>query len=57
MGTLGQVLAALLPSAGVGLLFWWAIRAIMRSDRAEREAMDALEAQSGTPAPDQETPA
>ncbi|HEX7351209.1 hypothetical protein [Brachybacterium sp.] len=29
---------ALLPSIGVGLLFWFAIRAIMRADRREREA-------------------
>ncbi len=29
---------ALLPSIGVGLLFWFAIRAIMRADRHEREA-------------------
>lgn len=29
---------ALVPSIGVGLLFWFAIRAIMRADRHEREA-------------------
>ena len=28
---------ALLPSIGVGLLFWFVIRAIMRADRGERE--------------------
>lgn len=28
---------ALLPSIGVGLLFWFTIRAIMRADRSERE--------------------
>lgn len=29
---------ALVPSIGVGLLFWFAIRAMMRADRREREA-------------------
>lgn len=28
---------ALLPSIGVGLLFWFVIRAIMRADRGERD--------------------
>ena len=28
---------SLLPSIGVGLLFWFTIRAIMRADRSERE--------------------
>ncbi|WP_246956701.1 hypothetical protein [Brachybacterium sp. Marseille-Q7125] len=29
---------ALLPSIGVGLIFWFAIRALLRADRREREA-------------------
>lgn len=29
---------SLLPSIGVGLLFWFAIRALLRADRREREA-------------------
>ena len=29
---------ALLPSIGVGLLFWFAIRALLRADRRERDA-------------------
>ena len=29
---------SLLPSIGVGLLFWFVMRAILRSDRREREA-------------------
>ncbi|MGP9537442.1 hypothetical protein ACT3SP_05495 [Brachybacterium sp. AOP43-C2-M15] len=28
---------ALLPSIGVGLLFWFVIRAILRADRHERD--------------------
>ena len=30
--------SALIPSIGVGLLFWFAMRSIMRADRREREA-------------------
>ncbi|MCL6421823.1 hypothetical protein Bequi_00235 [Brachybacterium sp. JHP9] len=29
---------SLVPSIGVGLLFWFAMRAILRADRREREA-------------------
>lgn len=29
---------ALVPSIGVGVLFWFVIRSILRADRAEREA-------------------
>ncbi|WP_422117258.1 hypothetical protein [Brachybacterium sp. UNK5269] len=29
---------ALVPSIGVGLLFWFAVRAILRADRRERAA-------------------
>ncbi len=29
---------ALIPSIGVGLLFWFVIRAILNADRREREA-------------------
>lgn len=39
-----DVLAALAPSVGVGLLFWFAMRAIVRADRRERAAIAALEA-------------
>ena len=35
---------ALLPSIGVGLLFWFVIRAILRADRSEREAERRAEA-------------
>lgn len=30
--------SALLPSIGVGLLFWFVVRAMIRADRREREA-------------------
>ncbi len=44
---IGPALAALLPSIGVGLIFWLAIRSLVNADRTERAAlarMDAAEA-------------
>lgn len=41
-------LAALVPSLGVGLLFWLAIRAIVRADRHERAAIARLDAQENS---------
>lgn len=40
-----EVLAALAPSVGVGLIFWYAMRAIIRADRRERMAIARMEAQ------------
>ncbi|MET4224322.1 hypothetical protein ACWFNS_13520 [Oerskovia enterophila] len=37
---------ALIPSVGVGILFFFAMRAIIRSDRTERLAMAELDAQA-----------
>ncbi|ACU85133.1 hypothetical protein FM106_10575 [Brachybacterium faecium] len=34
---------ALLPSIGVGLLFWFVMRAVMRADRHEREVQREAE--------------
>ncbi|MDO5617932.1 hypothetical protein [Kocuria sp.] len=34
-------LAVLLPSIGVGLIFWFVMRSVMRADRGEREAEKA----------------
>ncbi|GAA1296630.1 MULTISPECIES: hypothetical protein [Brachybacterium] len=34
---------ALLPSIGVGLLFWFVMRAVLRADRREREAQRQAE--------------
>ena len=34
---------ALLPSIGVGLLFWFAVRALLRADRRERDAVREAE--------------
>lgn len=38
-----EVVAALLPSAGVAFLFWLAVRTMVNADRRERSAMAALE--------------
>jgi len=39
-----EAVAALVPSVGVGLLFWLVIRALIAGDRRERAAMAALDA-------------
>jgi Mg2+/citrate symporter len=41
-----DVVAALVPSVGVGLLFWFAMRAIIGADRRERAAIARLERQA-----------
>lgn len=38
-----DVLGALVPSTGVGLLFWFAVRAMISADRRERAAMAKME--------------
>lgn len=38
-----EALAALVPSVGVGLLFWFVVRAMIAADRRERAAMAALD--------------
>ncbi len=40
-----EALAALVPSVGVGLLFWFVVRAMIAADRRERAAMAALDRQ------------
>ena len=45
METFLEVVAALAPSVGVGLLFWFAIRKVIHADRAEREAIARMEAE------------
>lgn len=39
------VLYALAPTVLIGLLFWFIMRAIIRSDRTEREAFAKIEAE------------
>ncbi len=38
-----DVIAALTPSVGVGLLFWFVMRAVLGADRRERAAMAELD--------------
>ncbi|KQR11969.1 hypothetical protein [Cellulomonas sp. Leaf334] len=44
MNPVFTALAALLPSIGVGLLFWFAIRALVNADRTERQALARMDA-------------
>ncbi|AJM78220.1 hypothetical protein [Rathayibacter toxicus] len=39
-----QGLWALVPTVAVGLIFWFVMRAVIRSDRSERRAYDRIEA-------------
>ena len=41
---MAEAAAALIPSVGVGLLFWYVVRALVRGDRNERAALAALDA-------------
>lgn len=45
-----QVVAAVVPSIGVGLLFWYAIRALLNADRTERAAIARMDAQESAAA-------
>ncbi|MCC2336523.1 hypothetical protein [Cellulomonas wangsupingiae] len=47
----GAVLAALLPSVGVGLIFWFAMRAIINADRSERQALARMDGDNDRPGP------
>ncbi len=42
-----EFLTAVLPSAGVLLIFWLAMRAILQADRRERSAQARIEAAEG----------
>ncbi|MDM7830447.1 hypothetical protein QRT05_03810 [Cellulomonas sp. MW9] len=39
----GPALAALIPSIGVGLLFWFGMRAVINADRTERQALARMD--------------
>ena len=40
---MSDALAAVIPSIGVGLLFWFVVRSIIRADRSERAALAQYE--------------
>jgi len=45
METFGAIIAGLIPSVGVGVLFWLAMRKIVRADRNERIALERMDMQ------------
>ena len=45
MNELFAALGALLPTVAIGLLFWFVMRAIMRSDKSERKVLARIEAE------------
>ncbi|WP_066585613.1 hypothetical protein [Cellulomonas timonensis] len=50
MNSVTAALAAIVPSIGVGVLFWLTIRALVNADRNERAALARLDAQDATAA-------
>lgn len=46
------VAIGLLPSIGVGLLFWYVMRAVVRSDRNERDALAKIDKEDAAKAAD-----
>lgn len=44
--TIHPVLAGIIPSIFAGLLFWFVMRAVLRADRNEREALARADAQA-----------
>jgi flagellar biosynthesis/type III secretory pathway M-ring protein FliF/YscJ len=45
MDALGPIVFSVAPTIIVGLIFWFVMRAIIRSDRTEREAYAKIEAE------------
>ena len=45
MSGLDGVLISIIPSIGVGLLFWYVMRAVIRADRRERALLAKIEAE------------
>lgn len=45
MSGIDAMLISIIPSIGVGLLFWYVMRAVIRADRNERAAIAAQEAE------------
>jgi hypothetical protein len=56
MNGLLTALAALIPSVGVGLLFWYAMRAVVNADRTERQALARMDAAERAAAQRDSTP-
>jgi len=45
MSGLDAVLISILPSIGVGLIFWYVMRAVIRADRRERAELARIDAE------------
>jgi hypothetical protein len=45
MSTVWAFFIGVVPSIGIGLVFWWVMRKVVHADRGEREAMAKLDAQ------------
>ena len=52
MNAFWAVFAAVVPSIGVALLFWFAIRSLVNADRTERAAIARMDAQDRAGRPD-----
>ena len=50
MSGVEAVLISIIPSIGVGLIFWYVMRAIIRADRRERQELARLDAQEAAQA-------
>ncbi|WP_062311161.1 hypothetical protein [Demequina rhizosphaerae] len=48
METWQAVAIGIIPSIGVGLIFWFAMRAVIRADRNERAALAKADAEEAT---------
>ncbi|WP_062077854.1 hypothetical protein [Demequina globuliformis] len=48
MPTWQAVAIGIIPSIGVGLVFWFAMRAVVRADRNERAALARADAEAAT---------
>lgn len=44
--TIHPIIAGLVPSVVVALIFWWVMRAVVRADRNERLALARAEAEA-----------
>jgi hypothetical protein len=45
MSGLEAVLISILPSVGIGLIFWYVMRAVIRADRRERAEIARIDAE------------
>lgn len=50
MSTWQAVAVGIIPSIGVALVFWFAMRAVVRADRNERAALAQIDAENSEPA-------